>query len=92
MLDCPHCHKTAMTQFQKAFLGPARTVPCAVCGMQVSVSWLALLGFAPFFAGIFFAVFLFPDNWYFLAFFLFLGIVLTLAIHSRFIPLAKRSG
>src|SRR5688572_433604 len=55
---CPSCGKPTFSYVQKHFLGPARTIKCAVCGARVSVPWLRSLGFGllamfvPFLSGI----------------------------------------
>lgn len=42
MTQCPWCNEKALTQFRKAFLGPALSTRCQNCGKSISVSWLTL--------------------------------------------------
>lgn len=91
MLDCPHCGKPAMTQAQKAWLGPARSVACAACGRQVSVSWLAMLGMLTFvLLAVPAAALLLQVGWYYSVAVLLIGMAAMFVIHARLIPLSRR--
>lgn len=43
-LDCPHCHRPAMSAWRKLSLGAARSIPCASCGQPVSVAFWPAMG------------------------------------------------
>jgi hypothetical protein len=52
MRTCPYCKREAVTFWQKATLGTARTLPCQSCGKQVSVGARSSWGVVPFLAGL----------------------------------------
>ena len=46
--QCPTCGEVALSFWQKATLGPAKSKPCRNCGAKLSISWRsAVILFAP---------------------------------------------
>ncbi len=41
-LECPHCHKAAISGWDKMFLGPGSVATCQACGRNVGVSLSAM--------------------------------------------------
>jgi endogenous inhibitor of DNA gyrase (YacG/DUF329 family) len=88
-LDCPHCGKQAISMVRKAWLGPAMTATCQVCGKKVGVSYgAAMAAFIPFAAVIVLSSPVEPFSlkaaiWA-------VGIILTSVTHVRWVPLQKR--
>jgi hypothetical protein len=90
MLDCPYCKKPAFPQSQKAWLGPARSIPCESCGKALSVSPRAMLGLLPFLGSFLIAALLFPYAWYASVLVLLAGMIAMFAYHARWVPLVGR--
>jgi hypothetical protein len=91
MTTCPYCHKQAMSQLRKSFLGPALSAQCKSCCKRVSVPPAAMLAVTPFLFSIILARFLAPHGWQFSALSLFVGILAMAAIHAFLVPLVPRS-
>ena len=88
MLRCPHCHKPAMSQVRKSFLGPALSTSCSHCGKRVSVSWFAMLAVIPAVASIP-AARHFGYSWQ-AALIILVGVGAMFAIHAFLVPLVPR--
>jgi hypothetical protein len=90
MTECPYCHRRAMSQLRKSFLGPALSASCISCGKTVSVPLAAMLAVTPFLFSMVLAELLAPDGWQFAALSLLIGISSMAAIHAFLVPLVPR--
>jgi DNA-directed RNA polymerase subunit N (RpoN/RPB10) len=87
MIDCPYCHRPAMSLLRKSALGPGRAVRCQSCGKMVSAHWASIFASIPAFLGG--LAFMRSESIPLGIAAMVCGVLLMAVIHTFLIPLAR---